>query len=218
MIWEDIEMTAIEQIDWIASTDPSISKSDKLRISVIVRPLLKGGKTLESFPKFINWANTVKSLTYTITITDCNDKELEKFTGQKPLYTEGEPDPKLWGAFFSKDTPVRPVDEKDFNVSFEGVRSYPVNEISSYIDKLYKEIAIKTSNDILITRNSLGFMDKPYFIGDTSFDASQGEPCKILLKGELKNRSHKSTFLTFKLEKEVSENIGKFEYGKKKFS
>ena len=221
-------MTVKERIDWIALPIPRKfdSTSGKLRISVLARPVLTyekgdtGKKNLERFPTFINWPNTIKkpsnshneSLTFTIEFTDYDGDLLKSFNNQQPLYTDGKPDPQLWSSIFKPDTPVRPVEPEDFNVKFDnGIRSYPVSEISSYIDKLYNEIAIQISNDIQTSRDSLGFMEKPSAVSST-VQAYQGKWCKVDLKGDYVYSS--STYLTFRvLDEEINENIGEFKYG-----
>jgi len=189
-----------EQITLIVTPYESGFNNDgtKLRVSLMIKPKLtpipNGVGRLGEFELFRNWPKVVKRP------NDSVDEPL-KFNivfnnghSSRPVIPENVDlvDPKLWSCYFNNDTPVRKADVEE---AFEsGFRSYPVSEISSYIDGLYRNISTKILKEEKPTKDFYGFAEKPAVDDHHTIDATNGQPCRITLQGAVQNQS---TILTY---------------------
>jgi hypothetical protein len=120
---------------------PDGIKGGKLRFSAaasIRLPEEAGPKPhLGLFPEVLDWAGTVKGLTF--------DVQFEKAAPVEAKRVSPDPDPDLWQAVFQPDSPVVPFKVAD--LSRRAVLSFPVKHVQSFVAQQYINVAAESPEE-----------------------------------------------------------------------
>lgn len=120
---------------------PNGIKNGKLRFSAAVSIRLPegagSGPNLGLFPEVLNWAGTVKDMTF--------DLQFEKGAPIEARRVSPDPDQELWQAIFQPDSPVEPFKFPD--LTRNAVFAYPVKHVQSFIAQQYINVAAESPDE-----------------------------------------------------------------------
>ena len=138
-----------ETLLWIAIPNGITTEADGkpvLRLSLFVSPRLRGAQTLKDFQDFLDWPTAMAP--------DQVQFELEIDSGEviPARISSPPPDPALWQALFSEQTPVADPSFDDY--SGRPLVSFPVQQVLGYLKRAYSQIAANSPEDL--PRNSGG--------------------------------------------------------------
>lgn len=120
---------------------PDGIKDGKLKFSAAVSIRLpeESGKKdhLGSFPEILDWAGTVKGMTFAV--------QMDKSTTLEATRTSPDPDPELWKAIFQEDAPVLPYRFTD--MSRRPLLAFPVKHVHAFVAQQYINVAAESPEE-----------------------------------------------------------------------
>ncbi|SHG23281.1 hypothetical protein [Streptoalloteichus hindustanus] len=136
--------------DGVVGTDPG--GGDRLRVSVLVTPRLRGSKRLgDYFPTFESWPDTLAGLVNALSLEFLDDKgnPVAKVTA-KEVDTSRYPaaDRNVWKALFHAETHVDDHSEPRTEAGAPRVlRSFPAAAVESTVTALFRDMAATTTRE-----------------------------------------------------------------------
>lgn len=158
----------------------NFTTGNEFKFSVVFTPVLTpispNDITLKSYPTLRYWPSIVNSLSFKLEIENLGiyDTEVEKI--DESLGTA------IWECFFSNDTPVTSDNSEQFS---DKMKSFPENEISDYIDKMYLYIQQSIQDQ---ESDFYCFSKKPIVL-DSNISAISGKPLELELQAYLSPNS-----------------------------